>query len=76
MTKLTINICAEDDRSALRVLKRLQALMEMDCFDAGLSESGYTTGHVDGSSNVMVIRILDTANSPLNIKTIGEEDRT
>lgn len=63
MTKLTINICAEDDRAAMRVLNRLHYLMDVrsgEDLDIHLNDAGYTTGHVDGSSTATVIRLTAT----------------
>jgi hypothetical protein len=72
MTKLTINICAEDDQEALRVLNRLRNMMDVcsgeDC-GIHLNDAGYTSSHVAGSGEVRVIRIADTANIPICVQT-------
>jgi len=52
MTRLTIEIDAEDDRAALRVLGRLR--MMMNGGRDRLNEAGYTAGALDGSGTVRV----------------------
>ena len=60
MTKLTINVLALDDAAALRVLTRLDDLMRVyrgEKCEIALNDAGYTSGHADGSGNVMVIHL-------------------
>jgi hypothetical protein len=63
MTKLTIEITAEDDVSALRVLHRLDRMMDVvsgeDC-GIHLSDAGYTCSHTDGGGAVQVQHVKDT----------------
>jgi len=60
LTKLTINICADSDAAALRVLARLRNMMDVCSGDEcgiHLNEAGYTASHADGNGDVMVIHI-------------------
>ena len=57
MTRLTIEICADDDHEALRVLGRLTRMMEVRSIYDGechLNDAGYTVGALDGNGTAKV----------------------
>ena len=64
MTELTIAICADDDRAALRVLRRMVNMMPWLALVRGggddiLRPCGYTVGDADGSGTATVRRTRD-----------------
>jgi hypothetical protein len=61
MTELTIAICADDDRAALRVLGRIVDMMPAvnPVTSSMLNKAGYTVGDADGSGTATVRRTRD-----------------
>ena len=61
MTRLTIEIDAEDDCAALRVLRRLTNMMDVIGIDnrIHLTDAGYMAGALDGNGTVAVEHFED-----------------